>query len=571
MNARFALWACLYLGLILGSSTASAVPAPPDPSPRIQDADEHLRQAAAIYGQLLDSGLLPADKRTLLKSLLESQPPETVNLYYLGLLHRAEGRWSEALAYFQRAARAMPEFGENRFAQKGVRFEQEGRENEAILEYSTALKLNPQLDSLRLRLAQLLIGERDFEAAERHLQPLLDHKSLRAQALTLSGQIALEKGQLDRAVQALESALREDSGISPARLLLARAYRSQGLHEKALEQYDQVLPLFPSDEALRKEASETKGLVGRIREEREKLHYPNALVDVGGSAPYALLVEKSTQRVYLYKQNLGGNMERIATYDTTTGKTSGDKISRGDQRTPEGVYFLTARIPRQRLEPRFGAMAFPMNYPNEIDQWLGKSGGGIWLHGVDPKDESRPPFNSRGCVVVKNETLNALSNFITVNLTPIAVVEKATYAGRDKTLKDRELLRRTLQGWSQSWEKSDLPSYIRYYSDRFRGQGRNKAAWKDYKSRVFASKEGVSIRLEELKLLRYDRTTPFGEEVVVAQYIQHYRSKGLNDTGLKRLYLVREGSDYKILTETWLPFRPVEPFPLVGAGLVEPE
>jgi hypothetical protein len=39
----------------------------------------------------------------------------------------------------------------------------------------------------------------------------------------------------------------------------------------------------------------------------------------------------------------------------------------GDQKTPIGVYHVTANLPRKKLTDFYGAGAFPINYPNEWD------------------------------------------------------------------------------------------------------------------------------------------------------------------------------------------------------------
>ncbi|MBI2891359.1 MAG: tetratricopeptide repeat protein [Nitrospirae bacterium] len=570
LNFRWT-WGWLLVPFLASPHAALAAPAAA-PSAEIEQADEHLRQAVHLLGELLEAGTLPQEKHALLKALIESQPAQPLFQYYSGLLLRAEGRWNDAVAQFKAAARGRPDLGADRFIERGTRLESAGREGQAIVEYTTALQLDESIDTLRLRLAQLLIQRHDHDSAERHLGILRSRRSLEPQVYTLLGQISLERGQTERAIGHLEVALAKDPRLSPALVLLARAYKTAGRLEQALDAYERALPAFPSDRTLQTEADEIRGAVARLREEREKINYPNVLVDIGGSQPYALVVEKSTQRLFLYKQHLSGEIERVAEYPTTTGRMSGDKRTRGDERTPEGIYFFTTRIPGERLEPRFGAMAFPMNYPNEIDTWLGKSGGGIWLHGVDRKEEERPPFNSRGCVVVRNSTLSALAQFLSIHMTPIAVTDRLTFAGREKSLRDRAQLRRTVEGWAKAWEKGDLNAYMAFYSDRFQALGRNKAQWRAYKSRIFEAKSDVRIGMEELKLLRYAEPPPLGaQEIVVAQYVQNYQSDDLRDVGVKRIYLTKEGAEYRILTESWMPYRPVEPFPLVGAGLLEPE
>ena len=54
---------------------------------------------------------------------------------------------------------------------------------------------------------------------------------------------------------------------------------------------------------------------------------------------YVLLVEKSTQKAYLYQTS---NVEHpVKVYSCSTGENDGPKRQKDDKRTPEGIYFVT--------------------------------------------------------------------------------------------------------------------------------------------------------------------------------------------------------------------------------------
>ena len=69
------------------------------------------------------------------------------------------------------------------------------------------------------------------------------------------------------------------------------------------------------------------------------------------------------------------------------------------------------------LPDLYGIGAFPLNYPNELDQHQGKTGYGIWLHGTDKSYYSRPPLDSEGCVVLTNLDLDAVKPYIKIGVT----------------------------------------------------------------------------------------------------------------------------------------------------------
>ena len=70
----------------------------------------------------------------------------------------------------------------------------------------------------------------------------------------------------------------------------------------------------------------------------------------------------------------------MKTIPAFTGKYDGDKVSAGDRRTPIGIYNLTQKL--STVDPFYGPMAFVTSYPNLYDRIRGKSGDGIWIHGL---------------------------------------------------------------------------------------------------------------------------------------------------------------------------------------------
>src|SRR5207253_2380867 len=96
---------------------------------------------------------------------------------------------------------------------------------------------------------------------------------------------------------------------------------------------------------------------------------------------HALVVDSRRSRLYVFA-NADGRPRLIADYYVTLGKNGMEKTREGDQKTPIGVYHVTANLPRQKLTDFYGAGAFPINYPNEWDKRRGRNGHGIWLQGL---------------------------------------------------------------------------------------------------------------------------------------------------------------------------------------------
>ena len=90
--------------------------------------------------------------------------------------------------------------------------------------------------------------------------------------------------------------------------------------------------------------------------------WPRQILALGESVKKALLVDKSANRLYVYTRLASGELvEEVNDYYITTGKLVGDKVEKGDLRTPEGVYFVTSWISPSKLPDKYGVGAFPVN------------------------------------------------------------------------------------------------------------------------------------------------------------------------------------------------------------------
>ena len=135
---------------------------------------------------------------------------------------------------------------------------------------------------------------------------------------------------------------------------------------------------------------------------------------------YAIIADTGKSRLYIF-QNVGGTPRYVADYYISSGKNGSQKVKEGDKKTPIGVYFVTANVPREKLTDFYGRGAFPINYPNEWDKRHGRNGFGIWLHGTPSDTYSRPPRASDGCVVLANQDLDRIGATLQVGLTPVII------------------------------------------------------------------------------------------------------------------------------------------------------
>ncbi|MFK5925837.1 MAG: L,D-transpeptidase family protein [Desulfuromusa sp.] len=276
---------------------------------------------------------------------------------------------------------------------------------------------------------------------------------------------------------------------------------------------------------------------------------PRALLSLSIDTAYALIVDKNKNRLYVY-HNSGSGLppELVDDFYVVLGKQTGNKLREGDLKTPSGIYFVTSYLSDENLPPLYGSGAFPVNYPNEYDHRLHKTGKGIWVHGTDKSLYSRPPLDSEGCVVLTNEEFTRISQYVEIGRTPIVISESVNWVSSREWLDQNIEVQAALETWRQNWEKSDLNSYLDMYSEGFWSKKYDKDSWAVYKKQVFAGKKFQKVDLSDISILSYPGDKK-SKPMVVANFVQHYRSNNFNGNLHKRLYMVKEQGGWKVLYE----------------------
>jgi len=273
-------------------------------------------------------------------------------------------------------------------------------------------------------------------------------------------------------------------------------------------------------------------------------YLPRYLLQMRDDQKYAIVVDTEKSRLYLY-QNDGGTPRFVADYYVTHGKLGADKTREGDQRTPVGIYHVTASLPRQKLSDFYGSGAFPISYPNDWDRRMGRNGHGIWLHGTPSDTFSRPPQASDGCVVLANEDLDALGRNLQIGLTPVIISNSIEWLSLDDWQAERKSLLAMIQEWRQDWESRDVDRYARHYSRKFQSDGLDYRGWMEHKREVNAGKSWIRVGTGDISMFR----NPGKEEYVVVTFEQDYRSSNLSNVMKKRQYWIKEDGRWKIVSE----------------------
>jgi murein L,D-transpeptidase YafK len=285
--------------------------------------------------------------------------------------------------------------------------------------------------------------------------------------------------------------------------------------------------------------------------EKKTTQQPNLLVKLGAEQAHLIVVDTVKSRLYLYKK-VDDGLQYVADYYVTVGKNGVGKQAQGDKRTPLGVYFAGQKL-TQPLADMYGDGAYPLNYPNELDQHQNKSGSGIWLHGTPTDTYSRPPRASDGCIVVSNPDLGALAPILQAGKTPIIIADNLEWLENDKADAqlgaqgaDIEALQTAMEDWRKAWVAQDTDAYLSHYSKKFFYSDGGLQKWADYKRGIQASKPKVAIKIEDVSMFAY----PDAEQsMIVVNFEQDFKSPSLQNKMRKRQYWVNENKQWKIIYE----------------------
>ncbi len=133
-----------------------------------------------------------------------------------------------------------------------------------------------------------------------------------------------------------------------------------------------------------------------------------------------IIVIKHKHKMYVYSKG-----ELLKTYKISIGRAKGKKHFEGDNKTPEGKYFIDSKSPKSSFHLNLG-----ISYPNKDDikyaRNFGKSPGGlIKIHGLKNGLGFIGKFHrlfdwTRGCIAVTNCEIEELYRATSIG-TPVII------------------------------------------------------------------------------------------------------------------------------------------------------
>ena len=261
---------------------------------------------------------------------------------------------------------------------------------------------------------------------------------------------------------------------------------------------------------------------------------PASLIKLDSRNRYVFSIDLQQSRLFVFENNQGVPTF-IQDFYISMGRGGADKYQEGDLRTPLGVYFVQSFLPSIQLDDKYGAGAYPLNYPNAWDKFQQRTGSGIWLHGTRSGTYNRPPLASEGCVVLPNNDLMEVGAYIDIGQTPVIIGNGIHWLSVDEWQQQQTQFQALFQNWLSDWQSLDIEKYLSHYSTEFRGDNGNYTSWVSHKRKVSHNKTFIKVAARHVSLFKHPN-----EDVLVFTFQQDYRSDNFASSGWKRQYWHKE-------------------------------
>ena len=268
-------------------------------------------------------------------------------------------------------------------------------------------------------------------------------------------------------------------------------------------------------EQLQKLRAEATRRLGSLREMPPPGTVPEQVLELARNVRHVVVVDASHSRVYVFAQQSGG-LQLIRSFYASIGRAGFDKEVEGDLRTPLGVYHITSRLDDQQVEELYGIGALPLNYPNEHDRRMGRTGSGIWLHGVPRVSYARSPYATEGCVALANDDMAYLMEVLQTRRTPVVIANEVNWVRPADQAAERRSFETLLTKWQEARARGDARTLLALQTADFNARVDNPLR----KASLDAEPLGASGELDpqadwrQVSVFRWKR----GAEVTIVNY-----------------------------------------------------
>ena len=257
------------------------------------------------------------------------------------------------------------------------------------------------------------------------------------------------------------------------------------------------------------------------------------------SIRYIMLCQKNLKDITLYDTQ---KQEKLFSSSVLIGEKNGDKKKEGDLKTPIGAYEITKRL--TKLDSFYGPLALTTNYPNIYDKAQGKTGHGIWIHGL-PQKEQREEF-TKGCIALDNTKIKKLDNSINID-NSILLISQNKFNKISK--KDMGIVLSNIFKWKNAWKNSNIKEYLSFYNENFKkANGQNLKKFKKHKINIFKKRENKTIKFSNINIIPYPNDS--NKKMFKIVMDEYYKTRNYKFEGKKKLYIELDNNKFSILTES---------------------
>ena len=199
----------------------------------------------------------------------------------------------------------------------------------------------------------------------------------------------------------------------------------------------------------------------------DRQRVPAQLIQLGDNVSDVILVDLQHSTLYQYAAR-ESTPTLIRQHYIASGKAGFGKQVEGDNKTPLGVYRITGLRSDASLPDLYGSGALMLDYPNMLDRHLGRTGSGIWLHGVPHGQRSRSPHSSEGCVTMSNDHLLRLHNRISLTDSRVVLSDTVKWVSPSEQRQQQDFFQDLFRQYQAAWTSQDqLALADLYQNDRF--------------------------------------------------------------------------------------------------------
>lgn len=273
--------------------------------------------------------------------------------------------------------------------------------------------------------------------------------------------------------------------------------------------------------------------------------WPAYLLELPDTLSSVFVADIGSARILRYDKTDDGLVVAHNAY-LSIGENGAGKRRAWDRRTPLGIYFVIDQLDTSRLHDKYGIGAFPLDYPNAVDQLRERTGSGIWVHGVESGAGRRPRHDTDGCLALPNEDLAALEPSFVPNTTPVIVTPSIERRDADEREALVRALRLRLAEWEFAQESRNVDRYVALYAPDFGYRGLAFEDWASFRAAALERHRTLSIDVADLLLL----ADPVEPDLYLARFRHTVRTDDRTTVTTKRLYWQRqEDGSLKIIAE----------------------